>query len=193
MTHYFQLAPDAVANEAYFEGQIPLAIVEKGLYDTEQRLDDQHSSTAAGGDLELPEQFDEVAESMFFFNGTETEATVTVLYGRIVGVFPPVLLSSRWIPLPYVMIIIGENTGFNATSTPTFTPDDSITTIVKIGLGNMMGVLLLVSPNSDDGSVDLAVTTTNGEGQEVTFTKEDAFRINLLPFILDEKGNKPLS
>jgi len=85
---------------------------------------------------------------------------------------------------------VGENTGFNTTSRSTFTPDDSITTIGQIGLGNIMGVLVLVSRNSEVKTIDLAVTTTNGEGQEVTFTKEDPFKINLLPFILDESKNK---
>ena len=124
-------------------------------------------------------------------NGTETEATVTVLYGKIVSVFPKVLLSSRWIPLSHVVIIVGEDTGFNTTSRPTFTPDDSITTIGQIGLGNIMGVLVLISRNAEEGTLNLAVTTTNGEGQEVTFTKDGPFKINLLPFILDESKHKP--
>jgi hypothetical protein len=87
------------------------------------------------------------------------------------------------------MIIFGEDTGFNVTSTPSFTPDTSITTIGQIGLGDLMGVLVLLSSNAEEGPVDLAVTTTNGAGQEVTFTKEDAFTINLLPFLLDESEN----
>jgi len=124
-------------------------------------------------------------------NGTTAEATVTIHYGKILGVFPKVVLSSRWIPLPYIMIIIGENTRFNATSYPNFDPDDSIVTIGHIGSNNLMGVLLLLSPYAEEGFVDLAVTTTNGGGQEVTFTKEDAFRIGHLPFILDESENKP--
>ena len=89
------------------------------------------------------------------------------------------------------MIIIGENTGFNATSYPTFDPDESIITLGKIGLENLMGVLLILYPQAEEGYVDLAVTTENGEGQEVTFTKEDAFRIGHFPIILDERENKP--
>jgi hypothetical protein len=124
-------------------------------------------------------------------NGTEAEVMVTVQYGRILSVFPRVLLSSRWMPLSHVIIIIGEDAGFNTTSRPTFTPDDSITTIGQIGLGNIMGVLVLISRNAEVETVDLAVTTTNGEGQEVTFTKDGPFKINLLPFILDESNKKP--
>ena len=119
-------------------------------------------------------------------NGTSESVTVTVLYGRITGVFPPALLSSRWLPLFHIMIIFGEDTGFNATSYPTFTPGDALTTIGQIGLGDLMGVLVLLSSNTEEGTVDLAVTTTNGASQEVTFTKDDAFTINLLPFLLDE-------
>jgi plastocyanin len=122
-------------------------------------------------------------------NGTSESVTVTVLYGRITGVFPPALLSSRWIPLPYIVLVFGEDTGFNATSYPTFTPDDALTTIGQIGLGDLMGVLILLAPNAETGPVDLSVTTTNGASQEVTFTKEDAFTINLLPFMLDESEN----
>ena len=101
------------------------------------------------------------------------------------------MVFSEFWPLSHVIIIIGEDAGFNTTSRPTFTPDDSITTIGQIGLGNMMGVLVLVSRNSEVETIDLAVTTTNGEGQQVTFTKEDPFKINLLPFILDESNKKP--
>ena len=122
-------------------------------------------------------------------NGISESVTVTVLYGRITGVFPNLLLSSRWLPLPYLVIIFGEDTGFNGTSYPTFTPGESITTLIPIGLGNLMGVLILVAPNAETGPVDLAVTTTNGAGQEVTFTKEEAFTINMLPFLLDESEN----
>jgi len=123
-------------------------------------------------------------------NGTSESVTITVLYGRITGVFPPVLLGSRWLPLFHIMIIFGEDTGFNVTSTPSFTPDTSITTIGQIGLGDLMGVLILLAPNAETGPVDLAVTTTNGAGQEVTFTKEEAFTINMLPFLLDESENR---
>jgi len=90
-------------------------------------------------------------------------------------------------PLPHVMIILGENTRFNATSKPIFTPDDYITNIAQIGSGNIMGVLVLVPPNTDAKSVDLSVSTINGEGQEVTFTMESPFKINLLPRIQDER------
>jgi hypothetical protein len=54
-----------------------------------------------------------------------------------------------------------------------------------------MPVLILLSPNANDGVVDLAVITVNAEEQEVTFNKDDALRIGLLPLILDERENKP--
>ena len=70
-------------------------------------------------------------------------------------------------------------------------PDDNVITIGQIGLNNLMGVLLLLPPYAEEGSVDLTITTVNGGGQEVTFIKEDAFQINLFPIILDENENKP--
>jgi hypothetical protein len=84
------------------------------------------------------------------------------------------------------MLIAGENAGFNGTSYPTFTPGGSITTLLQIGFGDLMGVLVLLAPNAGEGMVDLAITTTNGEGDNVTFTKEKALNIGLLPLILDD-------
>ena len=124
-------------------------------------------------------------------NGTSTDLTVSVLYGRILNVFPKTLFGSRWLYLPKVMFIIGEDTAFNGSTHPTFTPDDSITTIGQIGLGNLLGVLVLLPPEPEEGVVDLAVTTINGEGQTVVFPVEDALNIKLLPLGLDEEKNRP--
>ena len=124
-------------------------------------------------------------------NGTTAEVAVTVYYGRIKQVIPGIIRSSRWIPLPHIIYIMGEDTEFNPTSWPYFTPVGSIMTIAKIGFRNFMAALVLVSPNAEQGLIDLAVPMINEEGQEVTFGKEDAFSIRLLPFVLDEKENKP--
>ncbi|MBN2066177.1 MAG: Ig-like domain-containing protein [Candidatus Thermoplasmatota archaeon] len=115
-------------------------------------------------------------------NGTETEAMITVEYGRIVAVFPDVILSSRCVPLPYLMIILGENTRFNGTSYASFSPDDSITVIGQIGYGNLMIVMVLVPPNTEENLVDVSATTINGNGEIVTFDKQNIFDINLLKF-----------
>jgi hypothetical protein len=123
-------------------------------------------------------------------NNTSAEAAVTVYYGRIKRVFPKVLFGSRWIPLTHIIYIIGEDTGFNRSSQPVFTPGDSITTIVKIGFRNFMAVLLLITPNAEQELIDLAVPMVNEEGQEVSFTKADMLSLKLLPFALDEKENK---
>jgi hypothetical protein len=124
-------------------------------------------------------------------NGTSAKVAVTVYYGRIKQVIPRTIRSSRWIPLPHIIYIMGEDTEFNPTSWPYFTPVGSIMTIAKIGFRNFMAALVLVSPNAEQELVDLTVPMTNEEGQEVTFGKEEAFSIRLLPFVLDEKENKP--
>jgi hypothetical protein len=124
-------------------------------------------------------------------NNTSAEAAVTVYYGRIKRVFPKVLFGSRWIPLTHIIYIIGEDTGFNRSSQPVFTPGDSITTIGKIGFRNFMAVLLLITPNAEQELIDLAVPMVNEEGQDVSFTKADMLSLKLLPFALDEKENKP--
>jgi hypothetical protein len=124
-------------------------------------------------------------------NGTSAEVAVTVYYGSIKHVIPGTIRSSRWIPLPHIIYIMGEDTEFNPTSWPYFTPVGSIMTIAKIGFRNFMAVLVLVAPNAEQELVDLTVPMINEEGQEVTFGKEDAFSIRLLPFVLDEKENKP--
>jgi hypothetical protein len=120
-------------------------------------------------------------------NETTAEATVTVSYGTIARVFPRVLFSSRWLPLPRIMFIVGNNTEFNRTSQPSFSPGDNITTIGKFAFGSFMTVLVLVASQVDEELIDLTVTTTNREGNEVTVTMDDATSILLLPFILDEK------
>jgi len=124
-------------------------------------------------------------------NGTSAEVAVTVYYGRIKRIFPKVLFGSRWIPLAHIIYIIGEDTGFNRSSQPVFTPGDSITTIGKIGFRNFMAALVLIAPNAEQELIDLAVPMINEEGQEVTFIKEDMLSIRLLPFGVDEQENKP--
>jgi len=57
-------------------------------------------------------------------------------------------------------------------------------------LEKLMIALLMVSPNAEEGFLNLSVTTTNGAEQEVTLTKENAFKIGLSPLILDESENK---
>ena len=123
-------------------------------------------------------------------NETTEETAVTVFYGRIAGVFPKVLFSSRWVPIPYIIYIIGEDTGFNTISEPLFTPDNSIRTIGKISFGNFMAVLVLISSDVEEGFFELAdKSITNDGGQEVTFTRDEALRIKLLPFLLDKNQN----
>jgi len=125
-------------------------------------------------------------------NEISTDITIGVLYGRILNVFPKTLLGSRWLPLFKTLFIIGEDTAFASGAYPTFTPDDSIILCVKLwGKDNLMILMLLLSANPGEGLVDLAVTTTNGEGQTVVFPMEDAFDINLLPLMLDMNENKP--
>jgi hypothetical protein len=124
-------------------------------------------------------------------NGTSAEVAVTVYYGRIKKIFPGTLRSSRWSPLPYIIYIMGEDTEFNRTSWPYFTPVGSLMTIARIGFRDFMAALVLVSPNAEQERIDLSVPMVNEEGQEVTFTREDAFGIRLLPFGLDAKENKP--
>ena len=121
-------------------------------------------------------------------NGTSTDLTISVLYGKILNVFPKTLFGSRWLYLPKIMFIIGEDTAFNGSTYPTFTPGDSIIKIGQIGIGNLMSALVLLIPNPEEGVLDLAVTTVNGAGQTVVFPLEDALTIKLLPLMLDEKG-----
>ena len=101
-----------------------------------------------------------------------------------------IFLSSRWLPLPHLMIIVGENTRFNTTSYVTFNPNDSIIVIGQIGFGNLMIAMVLVSPNTEESLVDVSATTMSGNGEIVTFIKENTFDINLLPFNLNEGSHR---
>ena len=119
-------------------------------------------------------------------NGISADATLTVHYGRIVRVFPKTLFASRWLYLPKIIVILGEDTDFNGTSYPTFSPDSSIITLGKIGIGNLMLAVVFLPPDMEGGAINLAVTTTNKAGQTAVFPMEDALNIKLLPLMMDE-------
>lgn len=107
-------------------------------------------------------------------------ATITVegeKSPQTVTIFPTVLRRSRWIPLPYVLFIFGEGTGFDLRSRISFKPGDDIMG-VGIGFGNIFLALGVVGASSEEGIVTVTITT----GEEIAVGEVS---IQLLPFSLE--------
>jgi hypothetical protein len=102
----------------------------------------------------------------------ESEAVVKDL-----SVFPSTLLGSRWIPLPYLLLILGEDTNFNLQSTVTFEPAEYIVKLFHFGFGRVMYVMVWLRANPDEGAVSISIDT---EGEVTT----GEFTLQLLPFQL---------
>jgi len=93
--------------------------------------------------------------------------------GKIVNVFPPVLRGSRWIPLPYFLLIIGEDTNFNLSSTISFESED-ILKLARLGFGDILLALVLLKASPQEGAVNFTIST---KGENVT----GEITIELLP------------
>ncbi|KPJ56139.1 MAG: hypothetical protein AMJ42_05710 [Deltaproteobacteria bacterium DG_8] len=85
--------------------------------------------------------------------------------GKIVAIFPKTLLGSRWIPLPYLLLVFGENTNFEPSSTIEFEPDDDIIKLGHLGFDNIFLALILLIKCPHEGTVSIAIST---EGKVVT-------------------------
>ena len=84
-----------------------------------------------------------------------------MIESKITSVFPNTILGSRWIPLPYFLLILGEDTKLKPSSTIIFEPDDDILKIAQIKLFNSFLVIVLVNADPQEGPV--AVTISSGE------------------------------
>ena len=95
------------------------------------------------------------------------------------SVFPARLLGSRWIPLPYMLLILGEDTNFNLRSTVSFEPGEDILKLSQFGFGKVMFVMVFLGANPQEGAVNVIITTA-GEVAVGEIT------IGLLPLIFNE-------
>lgn len=112
-------------------------------------------------------------------NGTATIYVESEDAGRIVFVFPDTLLGSRWIPLPYFLLIIGEDTNFNLRSTISF-ESEYILNLPPLGFGDILIALVLLKNKPTEGTVNFTIST-NGEN----VTGEITIELLPLPFSED--------
>jgi hypothetical protein len=123
-------------------------------------------------------------------NNASAFATISVkpemLQGTIASVFPKQLYRSRWLPVFYVLFVIGNDTLFDPSSVISLSDDDSVfidQTIVEtmFGFGNLMIAFIKLEPGIHAGMVDLIVTTGEGDNQFSVVAK-DAINIKLFGF-----------
>ena len=123
-------------------------------------------------------------------NNATASATISVkpniLQGTIASVFPKQLFRSRWLPVFYMLFIIGNDTRFDSSSVISLSDDDAVfidQTIVEtmFGFGNLMLAFIRLEPGGQSGVVDLIVTTGEGDNQFSVVAK-DAINIKLFGF-----------
>ena len=124
-------------------------------------------------------------------NGVGAEAVITVLAeGVSIEVSPDSLWKSHWIPLPFLLIITGEGTHFEALkSTITFQPEGALFPFCPLVLGEtFIWEIILVMPSwlasGEDQMVTVTVTT---EDEEVS----GDVAVKLLPFIFSQETDLP--
>ena len=128
-------------------------------------------------------------------NDISAEATITVYCDRIIGVinisnplwilFPSEIYSSHWLPLPHVLFIFAEQGNFDTTSSLSFEPIGYITTLLNLGIDDIMIALVLVGPNAQEGLYRATVITDSH-----MVTKKEAIMMHMMPLILDEEMNR---
>ena len=96
-------------------------------------------------------------------NGDISESAVIAVESeelvKNVTVFPPILLGSRWIPLPYILLITGEDTKFDLNSTIHFEPGGDVLKLCQFGFGNIMFAIVFLSASPQEGAVNVIITT----------------------------------
>lgn len=111
-------------------------------------------------------------------------ATITVESegtGKHASILPANLLGLRWIPLSYVLLIVGDDTNFNLRSTVSFDPGEDIVKLFHIGFGKMMLAVIILRANPQDGTVTVTINT---DGEIAT----GELTIKVLSLPLDDGG-----
>ena len=125
---------------------------------------DQEGNYTAGGNDTGP-QVNDVVTAVDHANGDISgTATITVEgEGTVkhVSIVPSTLLGFRWMPRLHLLLIRGENAGFNLRSRISFEPGDDIVQLFHFGFGDSMFVFIILRANPQEGPV--AVTVSTGE------------------------------
>ncbi len=115
-----------------------------------------------------------------------SSTTTTSTDGASIEVISDNIWKSRWVALPQLLVIKGTDTSFQPFKTTiAYDPRDAIFKLVPIILGNdYIWNIVLIMPGWFAGTGDQEVTVTVTTGDE---TASDAFLIQELPFLLDQK------
>lgn len=116
------------------------------------------------------------------------ECTVAAeeIQGTIAGIFPATLYVSRRMLTPFLLIIFGNDTYFNLTSTLLFKPYiDNIMVPVSLGLGNLLFAFIIIEPTGNEEQLDILTSTWNGENRYFAVGNEP-LHIIPLPIAQDE-------
>jgi hypothetical protein len=118
-------------------------------------------------------------------NDAATSVEVVVTCGEITSIFPSKVFASRWIPLPYLLILMGENLNIDRLYTlPRFEPNDDIKLVSKFWFGNFMLLTIMVKPKPVTGEVNIFLDTHG----EFAVANDKHLTINMLPWKLDEEN-----
>ena len=124
----------------------------------------------------------------FCFSASSTTTTTTTTTTPAIVVSPDPMWKSHWIPLPYLMVIAGNNTHFKCfNSRLSFEPPLMVFPCFPIVWDEIyIWDFVLVMPGWLAGFDDQTVTVTVTTGDE---TVEDDFEVKLLPFILNNPNH----
>jgi hypothetical protein len=133
-----------------------------------------------------PLEVDAVSGEFCF--STLSSTTTTTL--PPVDITPDILWKSRWVPLPVLLVIAGNETSFEYFKTQlSFEPPEAVFPCFPVIWDNFyIWNLIWVMPGWLAGMEDETVTLTVTTDGEVV---EDSFEIKLLPFILDQQSKTP--
>ena len=139
------------------------------------------STTTTGG----PSSTTTTVESTTTTTGPSS-TTTTVSDGASIEVISENIWKSRWVALPQLLVIEGNETSFQPFKTTiAYDPRDAVLKLFPIVLGdNYIWNIVLIMPGWFAGTGDQEVTVTVTTGDEIA---SDAFSIQELPFFLDQK------
>lgn len=139
------------------------------------------STTTTGG----PSSTTTTADSTTTTSGPSS-TTTTVSIDASIEVISGNVWKSRWVALPKLLVIEGNETSFQPFKTTiAYDPRDAVLKLFPIVLGdNYIWNIVLIMPSWFAGTGDQEVTVTVTTDDEVV---SDDFLIQELPFILDQK------
>ena len=142
--------------------------------------------SVVGGSGEDKQPLDVTSEAgEFCFITTSTTTTTTT---PPITISPDTLLKSHWVPLPYLMVIVGEETHFKpfATTLDVEPPRALLTCFPLVWNQLLLWDLVWVMPSWLAGREDQTVTIKVATVDEMV---EGTVDIKLLPLLLDSERN----